>query len=105
MVWSCTSVARPSPRSRPDGGSHLVGCLHLDAEVVEGTLDCLSPGSADSISTSFRGGSAMAKLAYPGPTLGRFGPEQLGVELDRRVDVGDVERELDSGHQLPPKHS
>jgi len=47
-----------------------------------------------SISTNFRGGSAMAKLAYPGWRLAAR-TQELGVELDGFVNVADVECELD----------
>ena len=38
------------------------------------------------------------EVGVPVADLGRLGPEQLGVELDRGVEVGDVEGELDTGH-------
>ena len=38
------------------------------------------------------------EVGVPGPDFGRFGAEQLGVELDRGVEVADVEGELDTGH-------
>ena len=33
-----------------------------------------------------------------GATLGGFGVEQLGVEVDGRLEVGHVERQLDARH-------
>ena len=39
------------------------------------------------------------EVGVAGAALGRLGVEQLGVEGDRGVQVGDVEGELDSGHQ------
>ena len=86
----------PLAAQAASGGRDLLGGPHLDAEVVEGPGDAVAAGVRVSISTSLSGGSAMAKLAYPGPALGRLGAEQLGVEVDRLVEVGDVEGELDS---------
>ena len=55
------------------------------------------PGSpVPSMSTSFSGGSATAKFAYPGRSLAGSVAEELRVELDRRVEVGDIEGELDA---------
>jgi hypothetical protein len=38
------------------------------------------------------------EVGVAGPALGRNGVEQLRVELDRGVEVGDAECELDTGH-------
>src|ERR1700678_4140747 len=92
----------PLPAQPISGHGHLVGSLHLDAEVAEGVLDAMSPALGLLNQDQLQRRVGDGEVGVSGLTLGRFGPEQLGVELDRRVDVGDIEGELDSGHQVPP---
>ena len=42
------------------------------------------------------------EVGVAGLALGRLDPEELAVEGDRLVDVGDVEGQLDSRHDLTP---
>jgi hypothetical protein len=42
------------------------------------------------------------EVGVAGPPLGRLGAEQLGVEGDRGLQVGDAQRELDTGYDVPP---
>jgi hypothetical protein len=42
------------------------------------------------------------EVRVAGPALRRRRVEQAGVEGDGRVEVGDAEGELDSGHEMPP---
>src|ERR671910_2038887 len=75
------------------GGSHIVGGRHLDAQVVERTRIAVA---LDEHELERRLGDGEVGVA--GATLGRLGGEQLRVEADRRVDVGNVEGELHAGH-------
>src|SRR4051812_15921601 len=66
------------------------------------------------MSTSFSGGPGTPEVPDPGPRLGdrevrvpgptlrRGRPEELGVEVDRGVEIADVECELDPCHRGPP---
>ena len=78
------------------GGDDLVGGLGLDAEVVEGAAF----GAFEQHELERWVGDGEVGVA--GLALGRLGGEQLRVELDGLVDVGDVESELDAGHGVPP---
>ena len=64
------------------GGDDLVGGGHLDAEVVQGAAlaRCLDE---DQLERRFGDG----EVGVPGPHLGRFGGEELGVELDRGIEL------------------
>jgi hypothetical protein len=75
------------------GGGHLLGRVDLDAEMVQraGRLG----GVLDQDQLERRLGDGEVGVA--GPDFGRFGGEQLGVEGDCFVKVGDVEGELDTG--------
>src|ERR671910_1760371 len=75
------------------GGSHLVGGRHLDAQVVERARVTVA---LDEHELERRLGNGEVGVA--GAALGRLGREQLRVEADRRVDVGNVEGELHAGH-------
>ena len=77
---------------------HLVGRLDLHTQVVEGADRPVTPGGGvlhqDELERRVGDGEVgVARLA-----LGRLGPEELGVELDRLVDVADVQCELDPRH-------
>ena len=66
---------------------------HLDPEVVEAGLGV---GVLEQHELQGRIGDGEVRVA--GLALGGLGGEELRVEVDRLVDVGDVEGELDSGH-------
>jgi hypothetical protein len=42
------------------------------------------------------------EVGVAGAALGGLGAEQLGVERDGAFQVGDAERELDTGHEVLP---
>jgi hypothetical protein len=75
------------------GGGDVVGRLDLDTEVVRRAA---SAGALDEDELQRRFGDGEVGVA--GSPLGRLGTEQLRVELDGLVDVGDVEGELHAGH-------
>ena len=70
---------------------------HLDAEVVEARL-----GVGVLEEHELQGRVGDGEVRVPGLALGGLGGEELRVEVDRLVDVGDVESELDSGHGGEP---
>ena len=74
-------------------GPHGVAVLDLDAEVVEASVGV---GLLEEHELEGRVGDGEVGVA--GLALGRLGGEELRVEVDGLVDVGDVEGELDSGH-------
>ena len=76
------------------GGGDLGGGLGLDAEVV----DRAAFGALEEDELQGRVGDLEVGVA--GLALGRLGREQLRVEVDGLVDVGDVECELDTGHGI-----
>jgi hypothetical protein len=67
-------------------GGDLLGRFDLDAEVVQAGL--LAGGALDQDELERRGGDGEVRVALA--ALGRFGAEQLGVEDDRRLQVGDA---------------
>ncbi|EGJ73764.1 putative Glyoxalase/bleomycin resistance protein/dioxygenase [Streptomyces sp. Tu6071] len=76
------------------GGGDLVGALHLNTEVVQaGDLARLA---LDEDELERRRGDGEVRVS--GAALGGLDAEHLGVEGDRCFEVGDVERELDTGH-------
>jgi hypothetical protein len=47
-------------------------------------------------------GLGVGEVRVAGAALGRFGAEQLAVERNRGFQVGDAQRELDTGHDGHP---
>ena len=91
-------VAQPG-RARLDVGA----AVDLDAEVVErlgGALAALVGRDLDQHQLERRLGDGEVGVA--GAALVRLGAEQGGVELDRLLEVGDVEGELHTGHEWTP---
>ncbi len=95
------SSTRPRPRLRSQGparqarlgGAHVVGRLDLDAEMVQRSRITVT---LDEHELERRLGDGEVGVARA--ELGRFGGEQLGVEVDRVVEVRDVQGELHSAH-------
>src|SRR6266487_564751 len=76
----------------------LLGRLDLDSKVVERAA---AAGALQQDELERRRSDREVGIA--GAALGRLGPEQRRVEPDRRVEVVDVQRELDPCHgTLPP---
>jgi hypothetical protein len=101
LVLFGVAAGRPALVDRGQAGGREPGLLgvdgvgvgHLDAEVVEraapaGVLD------QDQLERRLDDG----EVGVARPDLGRLGGEQRGVEGDRRVEVVDVEGELEPGH-------
>jgi hypothetical protein len=71
----------------------LVRRLDLDAQVVESSALAVA-GDQDELERRLRDG----EVGIAGSDLRRSRAEELGVEGDRVIEVGDVERQLDSTH-------
>src|SRR3954464_12999621 len=98
-------MARPASASRDVAA---VTSPVEDTSTPRWSMRVASPGSPSS-STSFSGGSAIAKLAYPGRRLAGGTPkragdggnaEEAGGEGDSGVEVGHAESKLHTGHGI-----
>jgi hypothetical protein len=87
-------LAAQPPRRRGD----LVGGLHLHAQVVEGAARLLRVLDEHQL----EGRVGDGEVGVAGTTLGGLGAEELAVEVDGGLQVGDVEGELDTGHGARP---
>ena len=74
-------------------GPHVVAVVDLDAEVVEPAV-----GAGLLEQDELQGRVGDGEVGVAGLALVRLGGEELRVEGDGLVDVGDVEGELDTGH-------
>jgi hypothetical protein len=77
---------------------YLVAAFHLDSEVIERPRGLAGVLDEDELERRLGDG----EIGIVGAAFRRLGPEQLGVELHSGINVGDVEGELDSGHDQPP---
>jgi hypothetical protein len=75
----------------------LPGGLDLDAEVIHHRRLSLLAFEQDQLQRRLGDG----EIRIPRAALGRRSAEQLGVEVDRRLKVGDRDRELHAGHGSP----
>src|SRR5207244_13609849 len=80
-------------REASTGGGDLVGGRDFHAQVVQPSLGC---GVLDEHELEGRLGDG--EVCVTRAALGRFGDEELGVELHGGVEVGDVEGKLNAGH-------
>ena len=74
-------------------GRHLVGGSNLNPEMVERARVAYSLDQNE-----LQGRVGNGEVGVPVPHLGRFGGEQLGIELDRGVEIRHIEGQLHSGH-------
>jgi len=90
-------------RQTPSRAHHVLRRLHLDPEVVEGTLHPGAPiGSRVLDEDELERRLDDREVGVAGADLRRLCVEELRVELNGTVQVGDVQGELDTGHRAPP---
>ena len=80
--------------------TNILGCGYFDANVVEGISRAL-PAIVDLEKHQFHGRIGNLEVRVTGAPLMDVGPEGSGVELDRGVEVGDVQSQLHSRHDVP----
>jgi hypothetical protein len=89
-------------RETPRGLLHVSGGAYLDAQVVEGTRHPIPTSGWVLDQDQLEWGFSDDEIGITGPALGGLGGEELGVEVDRSVDVRDVESKLYTSHGRPP---
>jgi hypothetical protein len=80
----------------------LFGGFDLDTEMVERPGAAMPPPLGVLDQDQLQGWLGDGEVGVAGSDLGGFGGEQLGVEVDGGVEVGDVEGQLDTRHEKPP---
>jgi len=89
-------------REAPDGLSDFFRGRHLNPQVVQRTHDAAASTGRVLDQDQLERRLGDGEVGIAGLALGRFGTEELRVEVHSGVNIRDVESELYAGHVGPP---